>query len=417
MKDWSLFVLFNDHLRGGLARVEVRIQYHTCSTKSRSCVCVKSSFFSFFFFFLHTLPYRTPYAWSPPLSLSRYCWAGRPAGWLQARLKAPLTVSFIELKGPLPVQGTLILPLRHFISRTQRPTHYPQLHALFPHIVKSLQSSSSKRTTQAGFPLLSEPHPHILADETASCLCLDRSARLMGPGKFALELAISSKEAGRLLLALPCLASPLPRSSLPGGSSLLPSWMARSSYCEGTATLYAVLLCLSHPPHRPILCRSVYTYCLLLVAATPTAAAAAAAAHCAAVPSSLIARNSIDVARSQCVEFSLTRICFDACNFLALIRARRGTQLHAGPLLTRRRGISRVSGWSLAALPCLHLGWPLLVYIHTHTRVCVCRQSCACRELCSVCLPGIPWSHLLLFLCASAEVLTHSPRPASPFDR
>lgn len=367
------------------------------------------------FFPLHTLPYRTPYAWSPPLSLSRYCWVGRLAGWLQARLQAPPTVSFIELKGPLPVQGTLILPLRHFISRTQRPTHYPQLHALFPHIVKSLQSSSSKRTTQAGFPLLSGPHPHILADETASCLCLDRSARLMGPGKFALELAISSKEAGRLLLALPCLASPLPRSSLPGGSSLLPWWMARSSYCEGTATLYAVLLCLSHPSHRPIFCRSVYTYCLLLVAATPTAAAAA---HCAAVPSSLIARNSIDVARSQCVEFSLTRICFDACNFLALIRARRGTQLHAGPLLTRRRGISRVSGWSLAALPCLHLGWPLLVYIHTHTRVCVCAVSpVLAASYAQSAFPAYLGPIFFFFLCASAEVLTHSPRPASPFDR
>lgn len=43
---------------------------------------------------------------------------------------------------------------------------------------------------------------------------------------------------------------------------------------------------------------------------------------------------STSLARSQCVGFSLTRICFDACNFLALIRARRGTQLHAGPLFT-----------------------------------------------------------------------------------
>lgn len=52
---------------------------------------------------------------------------------------------------------------------------------LNPHTMAShYRVSSSKRTTHAGFPLLSDIHPRILADETASCLCLDRSARLMG---------------------------------------------------------------------------------------------------------------------------------------------------------------------------------------------------------------------------------------------
>ncbi|KAH9238857.1 hypothetical protein K456DRAFT_1208022 [Colletotrichum gloeosporioides 23] len=193
----------------------------------------------------------------------------------------------------------------------------------------------------------------------------------MGPGKFALELAISSKEAGRLLLALPCLALPrlylaLPCPAVPlfcrGGwhqARTVKGPLPCTQSCSVSLTLHTV------PSSAVLSIRTACCWWLLLTAA---------AAHYAAVPSSLIARNSIDVARSQCVEFSLTRICFDACNFLALIRARRGTQLHAGPLLTRRRGISRVSGWSLAALPCLHLGWPLLVYIHTHTRVCVCRH-------------------------------------------